>query len=69
MMGPRHRILTLLAMFTLVFAHGLILIWRRLLGIPAGSCGDYVADLYEFDISFTMSHNPPAVGICPSPTR
>jgi hypothetical protein len=55
-MGPRHRILTLLAMFTLVFALGLILILRRLLGIPAGSCSVYVADLYEFDISFTTPH-------------
>jgi hypothetical protein len=29
---------------------------RQLPGIPDGSCGDYVPDLYEFDISYATPH-------------
>ena len=29
---------------------------RQLPGIPAGSCGDYVQDMYEFDISYSTPH-------------
>ena len=29
---------------------------RQLPGIPAGACGDYVQDMYEFDISYSTPH-------------
>jgi hypothetical protein len=29
---------------------------RQLPGIPEGSCGDYVPDMYEFDISYATPH-------------